>query len=56
MELSRAKNVASYVVFPLKKNDGTLLSGATGLDSEIDAWADGAAPNGFSNCTNEQQK
>jgi hypothetical protein len=53
MELSRAKNVASYVVFPLKKNDGTLLVGAAGLDSEIDAWADGAAPNGFTDCTNE---
>ena len=53
MELSRAKNVASYVTFPLKKNDGTLLVGAAGLDSEIDAWADGAAPNGFTDCTNE---
>ena len=53
MELSRAKNVATYVTFPLKKNDGTLLVGAAGLDSEIDAWADGAAPNGFADCTNE---
>ena len=53
MELSRAKNVATYVTFPLKKNDGTLLVGAAGLDSEIDAWADGTAPNGFSDCTNE---
>jgi hypothetical protein len=53
MELSRAKNVATYVTFPLKKNDGTLLIGAAGLDSEIDAWADGSAPNGFTDCTNE---
>ena len=53
MELSRAKNVATYVTFPLKKNDGTLLIGAAGLDSEIDAWADGTAPNGFADCTNE---
>ena len=45
--------MATYVTFPLKKNDGTLLIGAAGLDSEIDAWADGAAPNGFSDCTNE---
>jgi hypothetical protein len=53
MELSRAKNVATYVVFPLKKNDGTLLIGAAGLDSEIDAWSDGGAPNGLTDCTNE---
>lgn len=53
MELVRTKNVATIVVFPIKKNDGTLLSGAASLDSEIDSWADGAAPDGFTDCTNE---
>ena len=53
MELLRSKNVATYVVFPLKKNDGSLLIGAAGLDSEIDGWSDGNAPNGLTDCTNE---
>lgn len=53
MELSRTKNVATYIVFPIKKTDGTNISGASGLDSEIDAWEDGSAPDGFSDCTNE---
>ena len=35
------------------KNDGTLVSGAADLDSEIDSWSDGAAPDGFTDCTNE---
>jgi len=49
----RQKNVATYVVFPILKNDGTLITGASGLDSEIDAFADGTAPDGFTDCTNE---
>lgn len=53
LEIVRQKNVASYVSFPIMKTDGTLISGATGLDSEIDTWSDGAAPNGFADCTNE---
>ena len=53
MELSRTKNVATYVVFPIKKTDGTNISGAAGLDSEIDSWNDGAAPDGFADCANE---
>jgi hypothetical protein len=53
MEVRRAKNVATYIVAPLVDADGDPVSGAAGLDSEIDAWADGAAPDGFSDCTNE---
>lgn len=53
MELVRQKNVATYIVFPIVDNDGDLVSGAAALDSEIDAWTDGAAPDGFADCTNE---
>lgn len=52
-EIVRQKNVATYVTFPMVKNDGTLITSAAGLDSEIDAWADGSAPDGFTDCTNE---
>lgn len=42
------KGVAKTIMFPLFKNDGTLITGATGADSEVSkdhaAWAD---------CTNE---
>lgn len=53
VELVRQKNAATYVVFPIVKNDGTLITSAAGLDSEIDAFADGTAPDGFTDCTNE---
>ncbi len=53
MELRRTKNAATIIAFPIMKNDGTLISGATGLDSEIDQWSDGAAPDGFADCANE---
>jgi hypothetical protein len=53
LEIIRQKNAATYVVFPIMKNDGTLISSATGLDSEIDVFADGTAPDGFADCTNE---
>jgi hypothetical protein len=53
MEIRRFKNVATYIVFPIKKNDGTLITGAAGLDSEIDSFADASAPDGFTDCTNE---
>lgn len=49
----RTKNVATYVTFPIYKNDGTLISGAAGLDTECDFYADGTAPNGFADATNE---
>lgn len=53
MELYRAKNVATYITFPIVDADGDTVTGATALDSEIDQWADGAAPTGFADCTNE---
>ena len=53
MEIRRTKNVASYIVFPIVDADGDLVSGAAELDSEIDHWSDGGAPDGFADCTNE---
>jgi len=53
MELVRQKNVATYIVAPLVDADGDSVTGATGLDSEIDAFADGSAPDGFADCSNE---
>lgn len=53
MELVRQKNVATYIVVPLVDADGDIVTGATSLDSEIDTWTDGAAPDGFTDCTNE---
>lgn len=53
MEVVRQKNVATIIVFPIVDADGDLVSGATTPDSEIDAWTDGAAPDGFADCTNE---
>lgn len=53
MELVRQKNAATYIVFPIVDGDGDPISSATGLDSEIDQWSDGAAPSGFADCTNE---
>lgn len=53
MELMREKNVATYIYFPLVDADGDIVSGAGALDSQIDTWANGTAPNGFVACTNE---
>ena len=53
MELVRQKNAATVIVFPIVDADGDFVTGATGLDSEIDAWADGSTPDGFADCTNE---
>lgn len=53
LELVRQKNVATYVTFPVVDADGDTITSASGLDSEIDVWADGSAPNGFADCTNE---
>jgi hypothetical protein len=53
MEIQRQKNVATRIVFPIVDADGDMVTGATGLDSEIDQWADGANPTGFADCTNE---
>ncbi len=53
MELVRQKNTATIIVFPIVNTTGELVSGATGLDSEIDVWDDDTAPDGFVDCTNE---
>ncbi|HSW46506.1 MAG TPA: hypothetical protein VLM89_13140 [Phycisphaerae bacterium] len=53
LELVRQKNVATILVFPIVDADGDAVTGAAGLDSEIDAWSDGTAPNGYVDCTNE---
>lgn len=53
IEIVRQKNVATYIFFPMVDADGDIVTSAAGLDSEIDAYADGAAPDGFTDCTNE---
>jgi len=53
MEFVRQKNVATYIFFPLVDADGDKVSSASGLDSEIDTYADGSAPDGFADCSNE---
>ena len=53
IEIVRQKNVATYITFPIVDADGDIVTGAAGLDSEIDQWTDAAAPNGFADCTNE---
>ena len=42
------KNVAYRLTFPIYKSDGTLITGATGLDSEVSKDA-----GTFADCTNE---
>lgn len=53
MEVRRTKNAATYIVFPIVDADGDFVTGAASLDSEIDSWSDGSAPDGFADCTNE---
>lgn len=53
IEIVRQKNVATYVVFPLVDADGDAVTSSGNPDSEIDAFADGSAPDGFADCTNE---
>ncbi len=53
IEIVRQKNVATYITIPIVDADGDIVTAATGLDSEIDTWTDGAFPNGFIDCTNE---
>lgn len=53
LELVRQKNVATIISFPMVDADGDALSGATGLDSETDTFANGTVPDGFSDLTNE---
>jgi hypothetical protein len=53
MELVRQKNVATIIIFPLVDADGDPVVSSGNPDSEIDVWTDGAAPDGFADCTNE---
>lgn len=54
MELRRSKNVATYIVVPIVDADGDIVTGAAGLDSELNYWDDGNAPQStFTDCTNE---
>ncbi|MHC4808625.1 MAG: hypothetical protein ACYTBX_20510, partial [Planctomycetota bacterium] len=53
IEVVRKKNAATYIIFPITDSTGTLISSAAGLDSELDEYNDGTAPNGFTDCTNE---
>lgn len=52
-EIVRQKNVKTRVAFPIVKNDGTLITGAAGLDSEIAVFSDSTGTTSFSDCTNE---
>ena len=53
MELTREKNVATRIVFPLLDANGDFKSGAGSLDSEMTYFADGSNPGSFADCTNE---
>ena len=54
VELRRQKNTATRIVFPIRNSStGATITGATGLDCEIDEFSDGANPTGFTDCTNE---
>jgi hypothetical protein len=54
MELWRKKNTDTRIVFPIVKNDGTFITGATGLDSEYALLgAHGAGAPSFSDCEHE---
>lgn len=53
MELVRQKNVSTYIFFPLVDSAGAIVTGSANPDSEIDTFADGTAPNGFVDLTNE---
>lgn len=51
-EIVRQKNVATYVFFPIVDGDGDPTTGCT-CDTELDTFADGTAPDGFADATNE---
>jgi len=54
MEFWRKKNTDTRVVFPIQKNDGTFITGATGLDSEFALYgAHAAGSPSFADCTHE---
>lgn len=54
VELRRQKNTATRVVVPIRNaSDGTLITGASGLDTECDTFANGADPDGFADISDE---
>lgn len=53
IEIVRQKNAATRIVFPIVDAAGDIVTGAAGLDSEIDEFSDGSNPTGFADCTNE---
>jgi len=53
MELVIKKNQATWITFPIVKDDGTWISGAAGLDSEYVGYSDTGEPGAFADCTNE---
>ena len=53
IEIVRQKNVATYITFPVVDGNGDPVTAISTPDSEIDTWADGSAPDGFTDCTNE---
>jgi len=53
MELVRQKNVATYILVPMLKKDGTIITGLTGLDATFNYYEDGTAPqSSFPSLTN----
>ena len=54
MEFRRTKNADTRVVFPIQKNDGTFITGATGLDSEYALLgAHGSSAPTWTDCAHE---
>jgi len=53
LELTRDKNVATKIVFPLIDSNGTVTSGASSLDSEYTYWNDSSIPGNYSDLSGE---
>lgn len=54
VELRRQKNTATRIVEAIRSAaDGTLITGAAGLDTECDAWSNGSDPDGFADISDE---
>lgn len=53
LEIVRQKNAATIIYFPINDGAGARVVSAAGLDSELDTWSDGGAPDGFTDADNE---
>jgi len=53
LEFIRKKNSATRIVFPLIDDDGDVVSGATGLDSEYSQYSDSGNPGAWADCASE---